>query len=150
MRGWLAIRSRCGGKIDSGAMEMIKILKKSILFHGASPPCQVMAGPPNAWFGPPNTWFGPPNTWLRIHGLDLQMHGLDIQMHGSRCIYMGWSSFRELETAVWHRLDADLTGSGSYFGLPVSSKKTDFYRPWVSFCSIWPVRPRQAQVHLTA
>ena len=64
------------------------------------------------------------------------------------------NSFRALKTAVWHRLDAALTGSRSYFGALVPCKKLDFWRPGMHFCSIvsgragpWPGGPH---VHFQA
>ena len=114
---------------------MIKILKKSMLFHVPSPAYQVMES-------------------IQIHGLDTQIHGLAIQTHGLDIHIHGLgieiygfgtcggrpevalpglggdgpggprlAGSRALKTTVWHSLDAALTGSRSYFGLPVPSEK---------------------------
>ena len=47
-------------------------------------------------------------------------------------------SLRTLKTFDWHRLDAALAGSWSYFGTPVPGKKSDFLDPGTDF---WPTGP---------
>ena len=50
-------------------------------------------------------------------------------------------SFQALKTVDWHRLDAALAGSWSYFGAPVPGKKSDFLHPGTDF---WPTGPALA------
>ena len=47
-------------------------------------------------------------------------------------------SLRTLKTVDWHRLDAAMAGSWSYFGTPVPGKKSDFLDPGTDF---WPTGP---------
>ena len=48
-------------------------------------------------------------------------------------------SLRTPKTVDWHRLDAALAGSWSYFGTPVPGKKSDFLGPGTDFWRTGPV-----------
>ena len=123
---------------------MMKILKKSMFFHGPSPPCQVMqkkwpcrAPTGTAWAARGSkymVWTSKYMVWTsKIHGLDLQIHGLG-RPEGTLPGPGGGGpagprlagSFRALKTTVWHRLDAALAGSRSHFGALVPCKESDF------------------------
>ena len=162
--------------MDSGAMEIAKILKISMLSHGPQPslPDRVFGRPnhvfaciwtskpcPNHVFGRPKHVLGRPN-----HVFGCQNHVLGRPNHAFGCFacFGAWrarpgvalpgfegddrggprlaNSFRALETAVWQRLDAALTGSRSYFGALVPAGKSDFWRPGTHF---WPTRPTPAR-----
>ena len=55
--------------------------------------------------------------------------------------YRPLRSFPALKTVDWHRLDAALAGSWSYFGAPVPGKKSDFLHLGIDF---WPTGPALA------